>query len=190
MQSIQTETIKHDPERHKQAVEYHGQFGYFHRLIRETKPRRARGRGRRDFWYVSRAEEAEALTHIWKSSTGEYRLFDASFISDIECGRRYVDRCLVECLADALEVNDGERAVMLEAAGFQGMAWLMMRLLGTEIHVQSCLEDIIASKITLAEAVEVMFLKLSTALAEVRASIQKVQTNVESTNTFCRFHLT
>lgn len=102
-------------------------------------------------------------------------LTESDEIADIEAGKvKGVRAWRIICIAEALRCSDEVTAMLLDAGGYDGVAWLLSRVLHAPPIVRMCADGVLASTLTLEEAAETMRTKLATHLIAIRPRMDEI----------------
>jgi hypothetical protein len=135
-------------------------LGKLIKAIRESKPRDLGYRkGRKK--HMTQDELHDRLINVYLANDLPIPAFS---ISALERGLVRVDKLIIECVAAALNANDFERAYLLEAGGYCGIAELLASARGElTVHFAARLDEIAEGEIKNADLAELNRL-ISTAM--------------------------
>lgn len=143
--------------------------------IRCTKPRPVGSRGYSP--HMTQPDLGVRLHEVWKLRTGEHRSFDAAWIRKLERGEIRVESRLALCVAEALSADADEKAALLQAAGFNGIAIVLLEEMGIDFEsiqamVNACLGGRDSSPISLNEVLGVIRRQRRVVRTELQRRIQ------------------
>lgn len=147
-------------------------FGDVFELIRLHKPRSRPGRV--DYPAMTQAELATNLTMEWYKETGELRVFDTASMRKLRRGKVRVDRRIAECIARALHANEFEKALLLQAAGYDGMSALLLKVLGIPpVKLEPDFENLCNGRLTLDELYTIVLIQMQARVEELKRRLSE-----------------
>jgi hypothetical protein len=119
-------------------------FGKVVRQIRESKPRMPTYKsGGPRVKHMTQEQLGESFSRVWANKTGVERYFDDSWVRKLEDGDiRRVTPDFIEWIAEAMEADTDEKALLLKAAGYdECMLVLIVDSFGLEVAVADCNDE-------------------------------------------------
>lgn len=130
--------------------EYDCEFGNRVRLLRTLKQRKSRAMKKR----MTRAATEDRLFDFWFEETQTDRHIK---LFDVEKGKVRITRVVAECIAKALDATPFERALLLEVAGYNGLAEFLAHELHADLDALAvAIGDVLSGKKTVGEMQFVM----------------------------------
>jgi len=163
-------------EHFKQPRELARDFGLCVKKIRETKARPPNSHGRGTC--TTQADLAFDLHESWQRRTGENRTFDAAWVRKLEAGKVLVDMCLARCTAEALRADRDETTLLLQMAGYNGVAIVVLEDMGAnlrdfEAQVAACVGQMAKGEMPLREVLHIMGLRRHVVSKEISRALRE-----------------